>query len=204
MSTSPSLGDTQPIPVVRGKHAAPRSGRTLGRWSLVVAREVGIVAAAVAVVVIAARLVLGQIAYVADDAMAPAFAPGERVLVTPWGDAGIGDVVLVKSPPAWGAPEVGSLVRIAAVAGQRIACCDDNGRITVDGASRDEPFVRGDSNQIEFDVVVPEGRVFVLADDRSTARDSRAVLDVEEGTLSLDDILGRVVTVVWPPQALRH
>ncbi|MFZ9987917.1 MAG: signal peptidase I [Candidatus Nanopelagicales bacterium] len=215
MSSAPPHGDTQPIPVVQvprneqaapvgpGRHAAPRTGRSLGRWSLVVAREVGIVAAAVVVVAIAARLLLGQVVYVADDAMAPAFAPGERVLVSPWGEAGVDDVVLVETAPAWGAPKVGSLVRVAAVGGQRIACCDDDGRITVDGVSRDEPFARGATDQVEFDVLVPEGRVFVLADDRSTARDSRALLDVEQGTVDVDDILGRVVTVVWPPRVLR-
>ena len=42
--------------------------------------------------------------------------------------------------------------------------------------------------------------VFVLADDRATARDSRALLDTEGGTLAVDDVLGRVVFVAWPPR----
>lgn len=107
--------DTQPIPVVRGRHAAPKSRRTVGRWTAVAAREVGIVAAAVAVVVIAARLLFGQIAYVADDAMAPTLSPGERILVSPWGTPQAGDVILVSSREEWDVPADDAVVRVVAV-----------------------------------------------------------------------------------------
>ncbi|MFZ8909422.1 MAG: signal peptidase I [Candidatus Nanopelagicales bacterium] len=194
--------DTQPIPVVRGRHAAPKPRRTVGRWTAVAAREVGIVAAAVAVVVIAARLLFGQIAYVADDAMAPTLSPGERILVSPWGTPQAGDVILVSSREEWDVPADDAVVRVVAVGGQRVACCDESGGITVDGAPIEEPFVIGPTDQVTFDVIVPAGRVFVLTDDRSAARDSRAILDSAEGTVDLADVRGRVVAVVWPPRAL--
>jgi signal peptidase I len=63
-----------------------------------------------------------------------------------------------------------------------------------------EPYVAGATDQVEFDTVVPSGRVFVLVDDRATARDSRALLDTQGGTLAVDDVLGRVVLVAWPPR----
>jgi signal peptidase I len=194
--------DTQPIPVVRGRHAAPKSRRTVGRWTAVAAREVGIVAAAVAVVVIAARLLFGQIAYVADDAMAPTLSPGERILVSPWGTPQAGDVILVSSREEWDVPADDAVVRVVAVGGQRVACGDESGGITVDGAPIEEPFVIGPTDQVTFDIIVPAGRVFVLTDDRSAARDSRAILDSAEGTVDLADVRGRVVAVVWPPRAL--
>jgi signal peptidase I len=194
--------DTQPIPVVRGRHAAPRPKRSPGQWAVVIAREAGIVAAIVVALVIVARLVIGQVAYVADDAMEPTLSAGERVVVTAWGQPGPGDIVLVRSPEGWAATAETAVSRIIAVGGQRVACCDDAGRITVDGTPLDEPYVAGATDQLEFDVVVPDGRVFVLADNRATARDSRALLDTEGGTLPVDDVLGRVTLVAWPPRGL--
>jgi signal peptidase I len=202
--STPSLqrpdDDTQPIPVVRGRHAAPRSKRSPQQWALVIAREAGIIAAIVVVIVIAVRLIVGQLAYVADDAMEPTLSAGDRVVVTTWGDPGFGDVVLGRSPEGWATASDTSVVRIIATSGQRVVCCDDTGSVTVDGVPLEESYVSGASDQVAFDTVVPAGRIFVLVDDRATARDSRALLDVEGGTLSTDDVLGRVVLVAWPPR----
>lgn len=205
--TEPSVrrsdDDTQPIPVIRGRHAAPRPHRSPGQWALLVAREAGIIAAIVVVILILARLVLGQVAFVADDAMVPTVSAGDRVIVTTWGEVGVGDVVLVRSPEGWASPSDTSVARIIAIGGQRVACCDDAGRITVDGSPVEEPYLSGATDQVAFDVVVPADRVFVLADNRATARDSRVLLaegGETSGTLPADDVLGRVVFVAWPPR----
>lgn len=192
--------DTQPIPVVRGRHAAPRPKRSAGQWAVRVAREAGIVAAIVVAFLIIARLVVGQVAHVADDAMEPTLSAGDRVVVTAWGEPASGDVVMVRTPEGWATPSDTSVARIIAVGGQRVLCCDGAGRITIDGAPLDEPYVAGATDQVDFDVTVPKGRIFVLADDRATARDSRALLDTGDGTLAADDVLGRVVLVAWPPR----
>lgn len=202
MSALRPQDDTQPIPVVRGRHAAPRHRRTLSGHAVALAREAGIVLAIVAVIVIGARLLVGQVAYVGDDAMAPTLAPGERVLVTSWGSPSRGDVVLVTSPDAWRAPDGTALVRVIGLAGDRVTCCDAEGRVSVNGEPRVEDYLAGATDQVSFDVVVPEGRVFVLADDRSTARDSRAIIDADAGTVDLADVRGRVIAVVWPPRPL--
>jgi signal peptidase I len=193
--------DTQPIPVVRGRHAAPRPKRSPRRWALIIAREAGIIAAIVIVIFIVLRLIIGQISYVADDAMEPTLSAGDRVLVTTWGEPAAGDVVLVRSADAWASPADTSVARVIATAGQRVVCCDA-GRISVNGVALDESYVSGATDQVEFDTVVPSGRVFVLVDDRATARDSRALLDTQGGTLARDDVLGRVVLVAWPPRGL--
>lgn len=194
--------DTQPIPVVRGRHAAPRPQRSPGQWAVLVAREAGIVAAIVVVVLIIARLVVGQVAHVADDAMEPTLSPGDRIAVTAWGEPASGDIVLVRTPEGWSSPSDTSVARIIAVGGQRVACCDAAGQITVDGVPLDEPYIAGETAQVDFDITVPAGRVFVLVDDRASARDSRALLDTEGGTLAIDDVLGRVVFVAWPPRGV--
>lgn len=192
--------DTQPIPVVRGRHAIPRRRRSAGQWAVLIAREAGIVCAIVVAVLIFARLAVGQVAHVADDAMEPTLSAGNRVVVTSWGEPAGGDVVLVRTPEGWASPSDTSVARIIAVGGQRVACCDDAGRITVDGTPLTEPYVAGATDQVDFDVVVPTGRVFVLTDDRATARDSRALLEGEGGSLAVDDVLGRVVFIAWPPR----
>lgn len=199
--------DTQPIPVVQaptsgvpGRHAAPRSRRGLARGAWVVVREAGLAVAIVVAIVVVARLLLGQFAYVADDAMEPTLAAGDRVIVTTWGQPGAGDVVLVRSPGGWGSASGTAVARIIAVEGQRVVCCDEAGRIVVDGQALDEPYVAGPTDQVEFDVIVPRGRVFVLADRREAARDSRTALEVEGGTLPVEDVLGRVALAIWPPR----
>lgn len=202
--SAPSLprpeDDTQPIPVVRGRHAAPRPRRSPGQWALLVAREAGIIAAIVVALVILGRLVLGQVAFVADDAMEPTLQSGERVLVSGWGDPQPGDVVLVRTPEAWGVSSDTSFARVIALGGERVACCDESGRITVDGVALDEPYLIGPTDQATFDVVVPADRVFLLADDRDTARDSRAPSARGDGTVPVDDIVGRAIVVAWPPR----
>lgn len=204
MSTSSlrrSDDDTQPIPVVRGRHAAPRPRRSAGRWALLIGREAGIVAGVVAAILIVARLALGQVAYVADDAMEPALSAGERVVLTSLGSPSPGDIVLVRSPGTWSSPSDTAAARVIGVAGQRVACCDAEGRLTIDGAPLAEPYLVGPTDQVAFDVVVPEGRIFLMADNRDTARDSRATLGIEEGTVPVDDVIGRVVLVAWPPRS---
>jgi len=207
-SPSPRLTahDTQPIPVVvdaapRGRHAAPRPPMPVGKRMLLVLREVGIAVGIAIGVLLLGRLLVGSIVPVADDAMQPSLAPGDRVLVTQWGEAAPGDIVLVRSPAAWGMSGADSLVRVIATGGQTVACCDAQGRVVVDGEPLDEPYAAMPTDQVPFDITVPSGRVFVLADRRDTARDSRALVGgPEAGTISGDDVIGRVIVVAWPPR----
>lgn len=195
--------DTQPIPVVvgppRGRHAAPRPRRSALQWAAVGAREVAIVAgmALVGVLVLAFFV---RPAYVSDDAMEPTLRAGERVLYTTWGSPSGGDIVVVRSPDQWAGTTDESIARVIALPGQQVTCCDSDGRITVDGAALEEPYVEGPTDQVEFNLEVPADRAFVLVDRRGAARDSRAALVSQGGTIPLDDILGRVMVVAWPPR----
>ena len=205
MTASPtrhSLDDTQPIPIVsaRGRHAAPRPRRSWRGWLWVVSREVAVVVGVAAVALAVLWALRVQVTMVADDAMEPTLAPGDRVVVTALGDPGAGDVVLVRSPEVWATPGGDAVVRVIGTPGQRVVCCDAEGRIAVDGQPLIEPYLDGPTDQIAFDIVVPEGRFFVLADSRETARDSRASLDDQMVTLPRGDVIGRVVFVAWPPR----
>ena len=91
--------------------------------------------------------------------------------------------------------------RVIAVGGDTVACCDADGRITLNGKGIDEPYIKqgAGTDQVDFTVLVPEGSVFVMGDNRGNSEDSRFHLDEKNGMVPLEDIVGRVALRVWPP-----
>jgi signal peptidase I len=91
--------------------------------------------------------------------------------------------------------------RVIAVGGDRVACCNAKNQITVNGVGLDESaYLKPGSatDQVRFDVIVPTDRIFVMGDNRGDSSDSRYHLAVDNGTVSIDSVVGRVVAVVWP------
>ena len=92
--------------------------------------------------------------------------------------------------------------RVIGVGGDRVACCDAQGRVTVNGTPLDEAdyLYPGDAPSTqEFDVIVPEGMLWVMGDHRSDSADSRAHMgDPGGGFVPESSVVGRAMAVVWP------
>ncbi len=75
---------------------------------------------------------------------------------------------------------------------------DKDGNVTVNGTLLDEPYLQekafGDCN-IALPYQVPEGRVFVMGDNRATSIDSR---NTAVGCVSSEMVVGKLLLRVWP------
>jgi signal peptidase I len=92
--------------------------------------------------------------------------------------------------------------RVIGVGGDRVACCDDRGRVTINDVPLDERdyLVAGQQPSAkEFDIRVPVDRLWVMGDNRANSEDSRYHQDLRgNGTIPELNVVGKVFAVVWP------
>jgi signal peptidase I len=137
---------------------------------------------------------------VPTNSMQPTVQPGDKVLAQRVSGSSVhrGDVVVFKDP-LWGdMPEV---KRVIGVGGDKVACCDKQGRLTVGGTPVPEPYLEGSgpASLTGFSTVVPKGELFLLGDNRNVSQDSRIRLtDAQGGSVPASDVKGRVAATAWP------
>ncbi len=91
--------------------------------------------------------------------------------------------------------------RVIGVAGDHVECCDEQGRILVNGVPIDEPYLAAGAmpSEIEFDVIVPDGSLWVMGDNRQDSEDSRYHQgNPGGGAIPVSDVVGVAFVTLWP------
>jgi signal peptidase I len=186
---------------------APQGGGTgtaqAGRGRL--GQRLSGLAVALGLVLFLGGFVWGAVVYrpytVPTSSMTPTIDAGDRVLAqrVDGGEVRRGDVVVFEDK-TW-VTNAKVVKRVVAVGGDTVSCCTD-GKLTVDGKQIDEPYLpKGSLAELQGfgTVTVPEGRLFLLGDERQGSLDSTAHLtDAAKGTVSRGAVSARVEAVVWP------
>ena len=130
-----------------------------------------------------------------------------------------GDYLLVLSNVFYGEPQYGDIVvacknaykngepiikRVIATEGQEVFIDFDAGIVYVDGIALDEPYTLAPTTLqegVSFPLVVEDGCVFVMGDNRNDSKDSRSA---EIGQIDCREILGKALFLIFPGTDLMY
>ncbi|MFJ8824473.1 signal peptidase I [Streptomyces sp. NPDC102467] len=162
------------------------------------------IAVALGCVLFLGGFVWGAIVYqpytVPTESMTPTIGAGDRVLAQRIDGSEVkrGDVVVFQEA-SWG--DMPMVKRVVGIGGDKVACCTD-GKLTINGQKIAEPYLPAGKSVSLTGIkttTVPEGRLFMLGDERSGSLDSTVHLqDADHGSVERGAVRGRVDAVAWP------
>ena len=143
-----------------------------------------------AIAVLVATLFL-PVLRIYGSSMTPTLSDGDIVVSVKGGEYSRGDVVAF-----WFNNKI-LVKRVVALPGEWVDIAED-GTVSVNGRPLEEPYLTekalGECD-LELPYQVPDGRLFVMGDHRSTSQDSRSSA---VGCVSEEMLVGRLVFRVWP------
>jgi len=150
-----------------------------------------VIAAAVGLVL---HFLVFQMIRVDGPSMQPTLHTGQRMFSTPatymLREPVRGEIVITAFPNRDGDYFV---KRVIALPGERVAVYD--GAVYINGQALNEPYIKEKIDYTMDEIVVEEGHVFVLGDNRNDSTDSH---DPRVGTLPFSMLKGKVQAVIWP------
>lgn len=187
-------------------------------WRL--ALEVPVLLVVAAVIALLVKAFLAQAFYIPSESMEPQLTAGDRVVVSRLAyrmhEPRRGDIVVFDDPlapdeddgellpvrvgrealEALGVikPREKELIkRVVGLPGETISA--EDGVIHVNGRPLTEPYLGDAVGTGTFGpVVVPDGHLFMMGDNRGNSKDSRRF-----GPVDQDLVVGRAIVLVWPP-----
>ncbi|MFU8841545.1 MAG: signal peptidase I [Nitriliruptoraceae bacterium] len=215
-SARPAAGgeDAGPRPHRSEPAAAPRAASRSSFW-----RELPVLLLVALVLAFVLRTFVVQVFYIPSSSMEPTLSINDRMVVEKvtyrFRDPVRGEVVVFEGDEVAGRDDdrttgerlvrgVGQFLgvvptsardfvkRVIGLPGDEVEITD--GVVRVNGVVLDEPYVAFDDPSDFGPVVVPEGTLFFLGDNRPNSSDSRRGL----GFVPLDHVVGRSVVLIWP------
>ncbi len=98
-----------------------------------------------------------------------------------------GDIVVLESPES----DVPLIKRVVGLPGEEIEI--RRNQLYIDGELYDEPYLETIRQQKLNPIIVPEGQIYVMGDNRLVSRDSRAF-----GPVDVADVVGKAWVSYWP------
>src|SRR5919199_31216 len=158
------------------------------------------------IVIVAFALVFGFVRpfvleafYIPSESMVPTLEIGDRVFVNKFiyrfHEPERSDIVVFRSAEGG---EEDLIKRVVGVPGDQVEVRD--GVLFVNGQRQEEPYVNPEfpDDSSYGPATVPQGKVFVMGDNRSNSRDSRFF-----GPVPLDNVEGEAFVIFWPPSHIR-
>lgn len=205
-------------PGADGGGAEDSSGQRPGKKKGSFWKELPILLGVAILVAVLVRTFVIQTYYIPSGSMETTLELNDRVLVNKlvygFSEPERGEIIVFTAPESWRSniEEDEFIKRVVAVGGDHVLCCDDSGRITVNGRPLDEGDylyidpMNGEQDvpsEDEFELTVPEGRLWVMGDHRQASGDSRERYvrsggDVHSSTIAVDDVIGKAFVLFWP------
>lgn len=164
-----------------------------------------IIVVSVAIVTILFTFIF-KVVTIKGDSMVDTLHDGERIMISKlFYTPERGDIVVISrnedNSTDYKSNETCIIKRIIATEGQIVDIDFSKGVVSVDGVELEERYTYTPTNtrgDVEFPVVVPEGHVFVLGDNRNVSADSRKSTLGNNGMVDTRNILGRALIRILP------